>query len=143
MTFARLGDDVLGVGAELYYAGANRPWEALMSRVIQVFNPVQGQKITRRRMNVMGRLLQPGIDHVALYLDKRLLRRIKPAGSGMFECRLILGDQQPGKHELELRVVNGRRTERLGIPFLLEPEVDGADDPAEQAADDPAEPAST
>lgn len=90
-----------------------------MSRVVQVFNPVHGQKVWRQKMNVMGKVIKPGLQNVSVLLDRRLLRRVKVAHSGMFECRILLDKVPLGKHELEVRAITGHRTERLMVPFYL------------------------
>ncbi len=90
-----------------------------MSRIIQVYNPVHGQRIHRLRLNVMGRLLDKKIRTVAVHLDKALIRKVHVANSGAFECRVDLSSLSLGKHEVELRTIIGYRTERLVVPFYM------------------------
>ena len=91
-----------------------------MSRKVQVFNPTHNMKYGKERMNVMGRLLDKGVNHVAVLLDKKLIRRVRASPTGSFECRLDLSGQEPGTHHVEVRVQVGHRTERLQIPFIYE-----------------------
>jgi hypothetical protein len=97
---------------------------------MQVYNPTHGQKVKRTRLNVMGRVLDKQIQYISTYLDKHLIRRVRVAQSGVFECRMDLSSLTEGKHEVEVRALIGHRTERLLVPILYIPE------PRENAADE-------
>ena len=93
-----------------------------MSRVAQVYNPVHGQRIHRPRMTVMGRILDPKIKAVAVHLNHALIRRVRVAHNGVFECRMDIAHLDLGEHTVEIRVISGLRTERMMIKiFKIEP----------------------
>ena len=107
-----------------------------MARVAQVYNPVHGQRLKRGRLNVMGRVLDKKIQSVGVYLDRALIRRVRVAGSGAFECRMDLSRLNIGKHEVEVRVITGHRTERLVVPVhVVETTPDEASEGSEFEAD--------
>jgi len=94
-----------------------------MARMLQVYNPVHNHRLPPGRLNVMGRVMDDKIKHVNVLLDHALVRRVRVANSGAFECRMDLSEAQIGKHEVEVRAISGHRTERLLVPFFLaEPE---------------------
>jgi len=91
-----------------------------MSRMVQVYNPVHGQRINQVRLNVMGRVLQVDkIKTISVLVDNTLIRKVRPAQSGAFECRTDLSRLGEGKHELEIRAMVGHRTERIVVPFYI------------------------
>ena len=90
-----------------------------MSRIVQMFNPVHGQRIDKTRLNVMGRVLDKNIKNVNIHLDRALIRRVRVSNTGAFECRMDLGKLGPGKHEVETRIFAGHRTERMVVPFYI------------------------
>ena len=115
-----------------------------MSRILQIYNPVHGQKLERARLNVMGRVLDKKVRDLAVYLDRHLIRRVRIGATGAFECRMDLSKIGSGEHEVEVRVVSNNRTERVMVPFIWlgepvsvpEPpvEVDDADEPDDPLA---------
>lgn len=108
-----------------------------MSRMVQVYNPVHGQRISQSRLNVMGRVLEPQkIRTISVLLDKQLIRKVRPAQSGAFECRMDLSHLAPGKHEIEIRTLIGHRTERQVTPIYKVAE-EGASEEAQVADANP------
>lgn len=104
-----------------------------MTRLLQVYNPTHGQKVSRPKLNVMGRVLDKKIMHISALLNKQLIRRVRVAQSGAFECRMDLSSLPSGKHEVEIRAFLGHRTERLLVPILYVPGA-GEDEAEEQAS---------
>ncbi len=108
-----------------------------MSRLIQVFNPVHGQRIHRLKINVMGRLLDKKIRTLGVHLDKALIRKVHVANSGAFECRMDLSSLKLGKHEVEFRAIIGHRTERLVVPFYKIEQPEEEQPPQSKEPEDP------
>ena len=88
-----------------------------MSRMLQIYNPVHGQRVQRPRLNVMGRVTAKGVRDIAVYLDKALLRRVRLGNNGSFEYRIDLTRVAAGPHEIEVRMMANNRTERVMVPF--------------------------
>jgi len=107
-----------------------------MTRIAQIYNPVHGQRIHRSRMTVMGRILDPKITSVAVHLDHALIRRVRVAHNGVFECRMDISRVELGQHDVEIRVISGVRTERMKITiFKIEKPDDEPDEPDEDSPD--------
>ena len=107
-----------------------------MPRLFQIYHPTHNQHIKRTRLNVMGRTLSKEVKHISAYLDRALIRRIRVANSGTFECRMDLSGLE-GKHEVEIRSIIGHRTERLVIPILVSlesEEISSSEDKTEAAS---------
>ncbi len=101
-----------------------------MTRMVQVYNPVHNHRLSPGRINVMGRVMDSKIRHVNVLIDHALVRRVRVANSGAFECRMDLSEATLGKHEIEVRVISGHRTDRLVVPiYLSAPDPPETEDP--------------
>ena len=103
-----------------------------MTRHVLIYNPVHGQRVSSKYLTIMGRVLDTAINSVAVYVNKRLCRRVHVSKVGAFECRVDLSNEEMGKGEVEVRAVFGHRTERVMVPFVKMEET--APDPQDSEA---------
>jgi len=100
-----------------------------MATHLRIFTPIANQKITKPKVNVIGRVMSPKIKHMSILLNNFLVRRMRPSRNGAFECRIDISHLENGEHTVEVRSQVGQGTDRVMVTFrkMVEEEVSEED----------------